>query len=152
VFATNLRRLRHEKRLSHDDLPYEAEVSRSYLSQLEKGTFYASLNIVGRLAEALDVEPAELLKPPGSRADASAGGSRVTCCMLAAAWAVTSLGGRGRWPRWHTRCDHMGSADRVRPAIGGFEPIGTPLPGIDPDKAGLNPRLSTSARVKTPTK
>ena len=62
VFAANLRRLRHEKRLSQDDLPYEAEVSRSYLSQLEKGAFYASLKIIGRLAEALGVEPAELLK------------------------------------------------------------------------------------------
>jgi transcriptional regulator with XRE-family HTH domain len=62
VFATNLRRLRHERGLSQDDLAYEAEVSRSYLSQLEKGVFYASLKIIGRLAEALGVEPAELLK------------------------------------------------------------------------------------------
>ena len=62
VFAANLRRLRHEKGLSQDDLAYEAEVSRSYLSQLEKGAFYASLKIIGRLAEALGVEPAELLK------------------------------------------------------------------------------------------
>ena len=54
-----------EKGLSQDDLAYEAEVSRSYLSQLEKGSFYASLKIVGRLAEALNVEPAELLKLPG---------------------------------------------------------------------------------------
>ena len=62
VFAANLRRLRHEKGLSQDDLAYEAEVSRSYLSQLEKGAFYASLKIIGKLAEALDVEPDELLK------------------------------------------------------------------------------------------
>jgi transcriptional regulator with XRE-family HTH domain len=64
VFATNLRRLRHAKGLSQDDLAYEAEVSRSYLSQIEKGAFFASLKIVGRLAEALGVEPAELLKLP----------------------------------------------------------------------------------------
>jgi len=62
VFAANLRRLRHEKGLSQDDLAYEAEVSRSYLSQLEKGAFYASLKIIGKLAEALGVEPDELLK------------------------------------------------------------------------------------------
>jgi transcriptional regulator with XRE-family HTH domain len=66
VFAANLRRLRHEKGLSQDDLAYEAEVSRSYLSQLEKGAFYASLKIVGKLAEALRVEPAELLKHPAA--------------------------------------------------------------------------------------
>jgi transcriptional regulator with XRE-family HTH domain len=64
VFAANLRRLRHAKGLSQDDLAYEAEVSRSYLSQLEKGAFYASLRIVDRIATALNVEPAELLKAP----------------------------------------------------------------------------------------
>ena len=68
VFAANLRRLRHEKGLSQDDLAYEAEVSRSYLSQLEKGAFYASLKIVGKLAEALGVEPTELLGLPESGA------------------------------------------------------------------------------------
>jgi transcriptional regulator with XRE-family HTH domain len=67
VFAINLRRLRNARRLSQDDLAYEAEVSRSYLSQLEKGAFYASLNVVGRLAKALEVEPAELLKLPSKR-------------------------------------------------------------------------------------
>jgi transcriptional regulator with XRE-family HTH domain len=67
VFATNLRRLRHARGLSQDDLAYEAKVSRGYLSQLEKGVFYASLKIVGRLASALRVEPAELLKLPPRR-------------------------------------------------------------------------------------
>ena len=62
VFAGNLRRLRHAKGMSQDDLAYEAEISRSYLSQLEKGAFYASLKIVGKVAQALDVQPAELLK------------------------------------------------------------------------------------------
>jgi transcriptional regulator with XRE-family HTH domain len=64
VFATNLRRIRHEKGMSQDDLAYEAEVSRSYLSQLEKGAFYASLKIIGRLADVLQIEPAELLVLP----------------------------------------------------------------------------------------
>jgi transcriptional regulator with XRE-family HTH domain len=64
VFATNLRRLRHAKGLSQDDLAYEAGVSRSYLSRIEKGVFFASLNVLGKLATALEVEPAELLKLP----------------------------------------------------------------------------------------
>ncbi|MDE2029090.1 MAG: helix-turn-helix transcriptional regulator [Alphaproteobacteria bacterium] len=62
TFATNLRRLRNERGLSQDDLAYEAGVSRSYLSQLEKGVFYASLKIIGKLAESLGAEPAEFLK------------------------------------------------------------------------------------------
>jgi transcriptional regulator with XRE-family HTH domain len=32
------------------------------LSQLEKGAFYASLKIIGKLAETLGIEPDELLK------------------------------------------------------------------------------------------
>lgn len=67
VFATNLRRIRHAKGLSQDDLAYDAEVSRSYLSQIEKGVFYVSLKIIGRLAETLNIEPAELLKMPPKR-------------------------------------------------------------------------------------
>jgi transcriptional regulator with XRE-family HTH domain len=68
VFAGNLRRLRNAKGLSQDDLAYEAGMSRSYLSQLEKGAFYASLRIVGRVAKVLSVEPAELLALPPKRA------------------------------------------------------------------------------------
>ena len=64
VFAWNLRRLRNAKALSQDDLAYEADISRSYLSQLEKGTYHASLKIIGKLAEALKVEPVEFLKSP----------------------------------------------------------------------------------------
>ena len=67
VFATNLRRLRNAKGLSQDDLAYEAKISRSYLSQIEKGSFYASLKIVGKLASALGVAPDELLRLPSKR-------------------------------------------------------------------------------------
>jgi transcriptional regulator with XRE-family HTH domain len=67
TFATNLRRLRNAKGLSQDDLAYEAEVSRSYLSQLEKGAFYASLKVIGRLADALDAEPTALLEKTRSK-------------------------------------------------------------------------------------
>jgi len=64
IFATNLRRLRQAAELSQDDLAYEAKVSRSYLNQIEQGTYYASLKIIERLAEALKVEPAALLEKP----------------------------------------------------------------------------------------
>jgi transcriptional regulator with XRE-family HTH domain len=67
VFASNLRRLRHDKGLSQDDLAYEAEISRSYVSQLERGAFHASLKIIGKLAAVLAVEPAELLRLPPKR-------------------------------------------------------------------------------------
>lgn len=62
-FAANLRRIRHDKGLSQEDLAYEAEISRGYLSQLEKGVFYASLKIIGKLADVLEVEPSQFLLP-----------------------------------------------------------------------------------------
>lgn len=68
VFATNLRRCRNAKGMSQDDLAYEAEVSRSYLSQIEKGSFNASLRIIQKLAEALQVDPADLLRKPAMKA------------------------------------------------------------------------------------
>jgi transcriptional regulator with XRE-family HTH domain len=71
IFAANLRRLRNAKGLSQDDLAYEAEMSRSYLSKLEKGEFYASLKIIGRLADTLNVDPAEFLKLPTRRSSRS---------------------------------------------------------------------------------
>lgn len=70
VFATNLRRIRNAKGLSQDDLAYDAGISRSYLSQLEKGGFYASLKIIEKLAATLDVEPAEFLRQHKQRGKA----------------------------------------------------------------------------------
>jgi transcriptional regulator with XRE-family HTH domain len=68
VFAANLRRLRHERGLSQENLAYEAAINRTYLSKLEKGASYAGLEIIGKLAAVLEVEPADLLKLPPRRA------------------------------------------------------------------------------------
>jgi transcriptional regulator with XRE-family HTH domain len=67
VFASNLRRLRHAKGLSQEGLAHEAGVNRSYMSRLERGATYAGLEIIGKLADALGAEPAELLRLPAKR-------------------------------------------------------------------------------------
>jgi transcriptional regulator with XRE-family HTH domain len=53
--------LRHEKGLSQDDLAYGAEISRCYLAQIEKGSYYASLKIIGRLVDALERDTPRVL-------------------------------------------------------------------------------------------
>jgi transcriptional regulator with XRE-family HTH domain len=68
VFAANLRRLRHAKGLSQEDLAYSAEVNRTYLSKLETGMSYVGLEIIGKLSAVLGVDPAELLKLPSKKA------------------------------------------------------------------------------------
>jgi transcriptional regulator with XRE-family HTH domain len=55
-------RLRHAKGLSQEDLAYEADVNRSYMSTLERGASYPGLEIIGRLAAVLSVEPDELIR------------------------------------------------------------------------------------------
>ena len=67
AFAANLRRLRHAKGLSQEELAYEADVNRTYMSKLEKGGSYPGLEIIGKLATVLEIEPAELLKLPVRR-------------------------------------------------------------------------------------
>jgi transcriptional regulator with XRE-family HTH domain len=64
VFAANLRRLRHAKGLSQEDLAHEADVNRTYMSKIEKGATWVGLEIIGKLAAVLQVEPAEFLKRP----------------------------------------------------------------------------------------
>ncbi len=67
VFAANLRRLRHAKALSQENLAYEAEVNRTYVSKIEKGATWVGLEIIVKLAAVLEVEPAELLRLPQRR-------------------------------------------------------------------------------------
>jgi transcriptional regulator with XRE-family HTH domain len=67
VFAANLRRLRHARGLSQENLAYEAEVNRTYMSKIEKGATWVGLEIIGKLAAVLEVEPAEMLRLPPRR-------------------------------------------------------------------------------------
>lgn len=64
IFAANLRRLRHERGLSQDELADEAGLSRSYLSQNEVGKNHVSLKIIAKLAKALAADPAYFLRRP----------------------------------------------------------------------------------------
>ncbi len=67
VFATNLRRLRHARGFSQEALAHDADVDRRYLSKIETGGTWVGLEIVGKLAAVLKVEPAELLRLPPRR-------------------------------------------------------------------------------------
>jgi transcriptional regulator with XRE-family HTH domain len=64
VFATNLRRIRHERKLSQERLANDAGVDRAYLSRVERAVTYVGLEIVEKLAKILDVDPAEFFRKP----------------------------------------------------------------------------------------
>jgi transcriptional regulator with XRE-family HTH domain len=67
VFASNLRKLRHARGLSQEDLAHQADVNRTYMSKIEKGGTWVGLEIIDKLSTVLEVEPAELLRLPKRR-------------------------------------------------------------------------------------
>jgi transcriptional regulator with XRE-family HTH domain len=64
VFARNLRKARNAKGLSQEALAHEAEVDRTYVSALERSQYSASIDMVDRLAKALEIEASALLQRP----------------------------------------------------------------------------------------
>jgi transcriptional regulator with XRE-family HTH domain len=66
VMLPRLREVRLRKLVKQADLAQRAGVSVSTLSALEQGHHTASLSTAQRLAEALGVDPAELMAPIGS--------------------------------------------------------------------------------------
>ncbi len=61
TFAANLKRYRKTKGLSQEDLAHQAELDRTYISALERCVYAASIDVVGRIAEVLEVKPSDLL-------------------------------------------------------------------------------------------
>ena len=69
VFARNLRRYRRAARLSQEELAHRSDIDRTYISSLERSVYAASIDVVDRLAAALEVQAADLLvRPPSARA------------------------------------------------------------------------------------
>ena len=62
LLGVNVRRYRKLKGMSQEQLALDAGMERSYVSDLERGTRSPSVRALGRLAEALDVEPNALLE------------------------------------------------------------------------------------------
>jgi len=59
--GVNLRRWRTERGLSQEELGFEAELDRTYISGVERGVRNPTVTVLQKLAKALKIEPAELL-------------------------------------------------------------------------------------------
>ena len=60
-FGRNLRNRRIQRQLSQEELADISGLHRTYISGLERGIRNPSISIVARLADALKIEPSELL-------------------------------------------------------------------------------------------
>jgi transcriptional regulator with XRE-family HTH domain len=65
VMAVNLRRIRHDKQMTQEELAYSAGLSARYIGAIERADVSASVTVLGQIAEALDVQPAELVTKSG---------------------------------------------------------------------------------------
>ena len=65
IMAMNLRRKRHDQQMTQEELAERAGLSARYVGAIERGDVAASVTVLGQIAEALGVEPGDLLKRPG---------------------------------------------------------------------------------------
>ena len=66
--ARNLIRLRHEKRLSQEELADRADINRNYVGMIERCENAATVDMLEKLANALDAEPVEFFRDKRSAA------------------------------------------------------------------------------------
>ena len=62
IVGTNVRRARHKAGITQEQLAHEAKIDLTYAGGIERGRRNPSVQVLGRIADALGVEPADLLK------------------------------------------------------------------------------------------
>jgi transcriptional regulator with XRE-family HTH domain len=62
AFGKNLRRLREKRGVSQEALANDAGLDRTYVSSVERGRRNVSLENIGRLAKALNINITELFR------------------------------------------------------------------------------------------
>ena len=62
IVATNLRRLRHAKSMSQEELADRAGINRNYVGMLEREQHSATDDMMEKLAEVLEADPVEFFR------------------------------------------------------------------------------------------
>ncbi len=62
TLGRNVRRLRRELNLSQEELAFQAEIDRTYVSQIERGIINPSLLVLWKVANVLAVDVGALLE------------------------------------------------------------------------------------------
>jgi transcriptional regulator with XRE-family HTH domain len=62
IVATNLRRLRHARGVSQEELADRAGINRNYVGMLEREQHSATVDMLEKLAEVLEADPAEFFR------------------------------------------------------------------------------------------
>lgn len=62
IVAINLRRLRHARNLSQEELADRAGINRNYVGMLEREEHSATVDMLEKLAGVLEADPAEFFR------------------------------------------------------------------------------------------
>lgn len=62
IFGRNVRRIRQQRRLTQEELAFEAEIDLTYVGGIERGKRNPSLLVMARIADALSVPLPKLLE------------------------------------------------------------------------------------------
>jgi transcriptional regulator with XRE-family HTH domain len=60
IVARNLRVLRKQKGLSQEELAHQAGINRNYVGQIEREEKSPTVDMIEKLATALDIEPIKM--------------------------------------------------------------------------------------------
>lgn len=61
VIAMNLRRIRHGKKLTQEELAYRTGLSMRHIGAIERAETSATLTVLGQISDALGVDPSDFL-------------------------------------------------------------------------------------------
>jgi transcriptional regulator with XRE-family HTH domain len=61
ILGKNVRKLRQQRKLTQEELAFEAEIDLTYVGGIERGRRNPSLMVMARIADALSVPLARLL-------------------------------------------------------------------------------------------
>ncbi|UOP07506.1 helix-turn-helix domain-containing protein [Alysiella crassa] len=56
-----MRRIRRLKEISQEELAFDAQISKTYVCEIERGSRAVSIDVMGRIADALQMPLSELL-------------------------------------------------------------------------------------------
>lgn len=67
TMAINLRRIRHERQMTQEELADLSGISARYVGAIERADKSASVTVLGKISEALNIDPSELLRSTRQR-------------------------------------------------------------------------------------
>lgn len=76
-FGSRLKHLRKFRKMSQDAVSLASGVDRSYLSEIENGKVSPTIDVIDRIAQALDVAPKELLEESVAEPETSYKGKKL---------------------------------------------------------------------------